>query len=88
MRLQSIVMPFRPQGRNWQKCSTTVAASCHCAGSSRPGYSLAEAEEPNFIPGVAAASLVQRQPPKPAGPPKRWPHTSNYNVPPQGRDDV
>lgn len=55
------------------------------AGPPRPGYSsLTNADEPNFIPGVAASTSV-RQPAKPAGPPKKWPHTFNYNVPPQGQ---
>ena len=49
----------------------------------RPAHALLEADEPSLIPGVAAPSAVQ-QAARPAGPPKRWPHTLNYNVPPQG----
>lgn len=50
---------------------------------SGPAHALLEADEPSLITGVAAPSAVQ-QPARPAGPPKRWPHTLNYDVPPQG----
>ena len=49
----------------------------------RLAHALLEADEPSLIPGVAAPSGMQ-QLARPAGPPKRWPHTQNYNVPPQG----
>ena len=54
-------------------------------GQPRPAHALLEADEPSLIPGVAAPSAAQ-QLARPAGPPKRWPHTLNYNVPPQGTD--
>lgn len=54
------------------------------AGLPKPAYNALEGDEPSLIPGVAAPSAVQ-QPAGPAGPPKKWPHTFNYNVPPQGR---